>query len=73
MRQLGSLLGPVRPTLYLQLESRGIVVAALLIGNTSAMVVFTFGLVVAELIIWPLAFLIGAIFAAIGAASPPYD
>jgi hypothetical protein len=59
----------VRPTLYLQLESRGIVVAALLIGNTSAMVVFTFGLVVAELIIWPLAFLIGAVSAAIGAGS----
>ncbi len=37
------------------------------IGNTGAMVVFTFGLVVAELIIWPLTFFIGAIFAAIGA------
>src|SRR5918911_857527 len=49
------------------LRRLGIVVAALLIGNTGAMVVFPFGLVVAELIIWPLSFLIGAIFAAIGA------
>ena len=55
------------------LRRLGIVVAALLIGNTGAMVVFPFGLVVAELIIWPLAFLIGAIFAAIGAASLPSD
>ena len=49
------------------LRRLGIVVAALLIGNTGAMVVFPFRLVVAELIIWPLSFLIGAIFAAIGA------
>ncbi len=49
------------------LRRLGTLIVALLGGNTGGMLVFPFGLVVAEFIIWPLAFVIGAIFAAIGA------
>lgn len=45
----------------------GILIVALLGGNVAGMLVFPFGLVVHEFVIWPLTFGICAIFAAIGA------
>ncbi len=49
------------------LRRSGILIVALVGGNVGGMLVFPFGLVIHEFIIWPLTFGICAIFAAIGA------
>ncbi len=49
------------------LKRSGILVVALLGGNFGGVLVVPFGLVVVEFVIFPLAFAVGALFAAIGA------